>query len=112
VVTLRVTDGIEDVDLSFTVVVSPSTATAETDEVVSGLYPSPASHILNIRFNNLTEETFVEIVTASGSIVHSQSFPAHTDVATINVESINPGMYICHIRNSSINKVQRFMIAR
>ncbi|HLO59756.1 MAG TPA: putative Ig domain-containing protein [Bacteroidales bacterium] len=111
-VTLRVSDGSASVDLSFTITVSPSTPVDEVSDVVTGLYPSPASDVVNIRFNNLSEETMIEIISTTGSVVYTGKVAAHTDVTTINVQGINPGMYLCHIRNNKMNEIQRFMIAR
>jgi hypothetical protein len=112
VVTLRVSDGTASVDLSFTITVSPSTPVNEVSDVVTGLYPSPASDFVNIRFNNLSEETMIEIISTTGSVVYTSKVAAHTDVTVVNVQGINPGMYLCHIRNSKMNQIQRFMIAR
>jgi hypothetical protein len=76
------------------------------------IYPSPANDELNIRFGNLSEETIVEIISPTGSIIESRTIPADTEIANINIQQINAGVYFCHVRNNRMDKVQRFLIIR
>ena len=76
------------------------------------MYPVPANDVLHIQFNQLSEETQVEILTASGTVVVSKSFPANTENAELNVSDLGSGVYLCRVKNSSMNKIERFTIVK
>jgi hypothetical protein len=111
-ITLRVSDGTENVDLSFTITVTSATAIGEIKNQELILYPSPASDVLNVRFDNLSEETIIEIVSLTGTVIESKVVPANTDVADIDVQHMNTGIYFCHVKNSKMDMVKRFIVAR
>jgi large repetitive protein len=111
-VILQVTDGIEVENQIFTIVVNEYSgiAVAKTNEFA--LYPVPVRNELNIKFNNLSEETVVNIISATGSIVETIVISAGSELTTIPMETMKAGFYICHIKNSTINATSRFMIVR
>jgi hypothetical protein len=45
-------------------------------------------------------------------VVASKSFPANIDNAELNVSHLGSGVYLCHVKNSSMNKIERFTIVK
>jgi hypothetical protein len=109
---LQVSDGIATVDKSFIITVTDATALddVKADEFV--LYPVPANDVLHIKFRNLSEETRIEIISATGVIVDSRLVPANTELTDIGLQHAESGIYFCHIRNSKTSSISRFMIVR
>jgi len=111
-VLLQVSDGSVTVDKLFTIVVSPATGITDIQKGHFVMYPVPANDVLHIQFNQLSEETQVEILTAAGTVVLSKSFPANTDVAELNVSELQSGVYLCRVKNSSMNQLERFTVVK
>ena len=109
---MQVSDGIVTIDKLFTITVTLETGVTDIQKGHFVLYPVPANDVLHIRFNQLSEETQVEILTASGTIVASKSFPANTDNAELNVSNLGSGVYLCRVKNSSMNRIERFTIVK
>jgi hypothetical protein len=110
-VVMNVSDGTTNVDLIFSITTTGTGITeAKNNEFV--IYPVPVSNALNIRFDNLAEETMVDIISSTGNIVESVMVPANTEKTSIPVQNMEPGLYICHVRNSTINNTSRFLIVR
>ena len=109
---LQVSDGGNIVDKSFIITVSEATAISDLRKNEFVMYPVPARDLLNIKFSNLEEETSLEIFSATGVMVNSLVIPAHTDIAKINVQSIEAGVYFCHFHSNSMNLVSRFLKVR
>lgn len=111
-VLLQVTDGIVTVDKLFTITVNLESAVPHVQKGHFVLYPVPANDVLHIQFNRLSEETQVEILTVSGTVVASGLFPANTEKAEINVSNLGSGVYLCRIKNGSMNQIERFTIVK
>ncbi len=111
-VLLQVSDGTVTIDKLFTVTVSVSTGVTDIQKGHFVMYPVPANDVLHIQFNQISEETMVEILTASGTVVASRSLPANTDKAELDVSSLGSGVYFCHIRNSTMNQIERFTVVK
>jgi hypothetical protein len=111
-VLLQVSDGTVTIDKLFTIAVSFETGVTDIPKGHFVMYPIPANDVLHIQFNQLSEETQVEILTASGMVVASKSFPANIDNAELNVSHLGSGVYLCHVKNSSMNKIERFTIVK
>jgi hypothetical protein len=111
-VLLQVSDGMSIDNQTFTITVHESTgiSVAKADEF--SIYPVPVKNKLNIKFNNLSEETIINIISTTGSIVETITVPANTDIATIQTDGIEAGFYICHIKNNTINATSRFIIVK
>jgi hypothetical protein len=111
-VLLQVTDGKVTVDKLFTITVDFESAVTNIQKGHFAIYPVPANEILHIQFNQLSEDTQVEILTVSGTVVASGMFPAHTENAELNVSSLGSGVYLCRVKNSSMNQIERFTIVK
>jgi hypothetical protein len=111
-VLLQVSDGIVTIDKLFTITVSETTGVTDIQKGHFVMYPVPANDLLHIQFNQLAEETQVEIMTTSGTVVVSKSFPANTDNAELNVSNLGSGVYLCRVKNSSMNRIERFTIVK
>jgi hypothetical protein len=109
---LQVTDGQNVAPLDYILNVSTTTSISKVQEDEFVIYPVPVKDELNIKFNNFSEETLVDIVSLTGSIVESVMVPANTEVVSIPVNNIQAGLYICHIKNNNINATSRFIIKR
>jgi hypothetical protein len=111
-VVISLNDGNATVYQIFNITVSASSAINEVKESEFVIYPVPVKDELNIRFNNIADETVIEIINSTGSMVESMMVPANTDIATIPMDRFGAGFYICHIKNNSINLTSRFLIVR
>jgi hypothetical protein len=111
-VILRVSDGDLDIDQQFTINVNGITAITEMKNQEFVIYPVPVNDVLNIKFNSLQEETTVDLISSTGSIVESVMVPANSELANIPVSNLEAGIYFCHIKNSSLNNISRFLIVR
>ena len=76
------------------------------------IYPVPASSHLNIKFGNLTEETQLEVVSASGSLISKTVVPANQNTYSLDLKGMENGLYYLHIRNSTLNNIGRFVITK
>jgi hypothetical protein len=64
-------------------------------------YPNPVSDVLNIRLANTIEENvMIEIYDLSGRLVVSGRKQISDSVVSINIESLNSGMYFCKLNTS------------
>jgi hypothetical protein len=111
-VLLQATDGIVTVDKLFTITVDFESAVTNIQKGHFALYPVPANDVLHIQFNQLSEDTQVEILTVSGTIMASGIFPTGTENAELNVSSLGSGVYLCRVRNSSMNQIERLTIVK
>lgn len=109
-VILRVSDGTIDIDQTFTINVNGATAVSEVENVEFVIYPVPASDNITIKFKSLQEETTVDIINASGSIVKSVIVEANSEISTIPVNELKSGIYFCHVKNSALNYISRIII--
>lgn len=110
-ITLRASDGIVDVDQTFTINI---VASALEDLETGGfqIYPVPARDYLQITSGSPFEETSLEIINASGSIVKKTMIPKGQLDFTVDLKGIDPGVYYLHIMSKSVNNIGRFVITK
>lgn len=111
-VVLQISDGTTSVYQVFNITVGTTGVTDLTQNSEYIIYPVPANNEINIKFNNLESETRVEIINSAGSIVESMMVPAYTDIATMPVNELKPGIYFCHVSNNSVNLTSRIIISK
>jgi hypothetical protein len=111
-IVMQVSDGTNVVDKTFTLTVTGPTGIDDAESKGFVIYPVPVRDELKIRFNKLSEETLVEIISSTGSVVHTSMVQANAVSAEIPVQDIEAGIYICHIRNNTLNATSRFLIVK
>jgi hypothetical protein len=111
-VVMSASDGTQNVYQQFNIIVKGLVSITEAQENEFVLYPVPTNNELNIRFNSLNDETTIDIINSTGSIVETIAVSAGTESTTVSLYQYEAGIYICHIRNNSINAMSRFMIVR
>jgi hypothetical protein len=111
-VILRVSDGTVNVDQTFTIEVDGPTGLENLEAAGVRIYPVPASQYLTVKFDKLTNETQLEVVSVTGSIVRKATVPANQNTFTLDLIGIEPGAYYLHIKNNSINNTGRFIITK
>jgi hypothetical protein len=110
-VLLRVSDGNLSVDQNFIVKVGgPLVGVSSFDAEGIKVYPVPAREFLNIRFDNLKQETYAEIISTSGSIVKKQIIAKDQVNTSIDLGGIESGTYLLRLRNNEMNAVGRILI--
>ncbi|MBP5709657.1 MAG: DUF2436 domain-containing protein [Bacteroidales bacterium] len=79
----------------------PGVGISETDAQTFGLYPNPATEVLNVKANDVKE---IEIVNMLGQTVIT------TNVQTINVASLTNGVYFVRVNyNNGTVSTQKFV---
>jgi hypothetical protein len=111
-ITMQVSDGTNIVDKIFTLIVTGPTGISDAVNQEFVIYPVPVRDLLNIRFNKLMEETVIDLISSTGTIIQSVVVPANTGLTAIPVKDMEAGSYICHIRNNTINATARFLIVK
>ncbi len=109
---LQVSDGYVTVDKSFIITVTDATGISDLRSGGFIIYPVPVKDVLNVQFNELSEDAMVEIVSSTGVVVESNMVQAGTDVFQINVQDIKTGIYFCKLRSNAGIQIIRFLIAR
>ncbi|HLO59724.1 MAG TPA: LamG-like jellyroll fold domain-containing protein [Bacteroidales bacterium] len=110
-VILRVSDGDKSADQSFILKVGgPLVGVSSFDAKGIKVYPVPARDFLNIRFDNLKQETYAEIISTNGSIVKKQIISKDQVNTTIDLGGIENGTYLLRLRNNEMNAVGRILI--
>jgi hypothetical protein len=111
-VILRASDGTLSVDQTFSITVDGPDGLAELSAAGISLYPVPAVDHLTLEFGNLTEETRLELISATGSILRLEVIPANQKIFKLDLNGIDNGIYYLRLTNSSLNNIGRFVISR
>lgn len=109
-VVLQVSDGTNIQNQIFTITVVEKVGISENTNNDFIIYPIPAKSELTVKFNYLSENAVIDIISSTGSIVKTIQVEMNTESATIEIDDLKPGIYICQIRNNHINASQRFII--
>ncbi|MBW7866710.1 MAG: T9SS type A sorting domain-containing protein [Brumimicrobium sp.] len=72
------------------------------------VYPNPANDILNVSFPSLKGEVAIEMVDALGRSVYTSNVNSTSE--TINVASLNQGIYFVKVTNNNVTTTQRVVI--
>ncbi len=109
---LRVSDGIKEVDYSFIIDVSNPSGLNDLEAAGISIYPVPAKEFLTIEFERLSETTQLEIISTSGHTVKQVTIPANQTVYELDLNGINNGTYLLQLKNSTMNNIGRFVVAK
>lgn len=88
-------------------------ATSGIDEYDFGqqqfaVYPNPSSDVLNISVKNAGAKLSVKIMDQLGNVV-SETTVLNSDLATINIEALSPGLYFVEIQRGDKSFAQKFL---
>lgn len=73
--------------------------------------PNPASEIINIQFNQITKtQTTISIYSLIGQRVKETILPIGTELSSINVRSLNKGIYFIHVQSGKDMFTQKISI--
>jgi hypothetical protein len=111
-VALQVSDGTNSVNKIFTITVTSPTGIKDIENREFTIYPVPAHDELNIRFAGANDESIADIIDPAGNIIKSVVIKANSELATISLNDVKPGLYICQIRNNSFTASSRFTIVK
>lgn len=71
---------------------------ASSEYTLSYAYPNPASNSFNINYNfSNAKQARVEILNVIGSLVSTQEIPSQANKATIDVSTLNTGVYFYNV---------------
>jgi hypothetical protein len=111
-VTLRVSDGKVDVNQDFVITVSGPDGLETFEAAGIRVYPVPAGEYLNLQFEIPVEETQLEVLAVSGSIVKKDAIPANQTGYYIDLSRFEAGTYLIHLRNSKLNIIGRIAVVK
>ncbi len=84
-------------------------------ELFASVYPNPVSDVLNIRLNTSSgDRTEIRIINALGQGVLYESGPDFTpgQVISLDISSLEPGIYFVKISSGELNSVNRIVVNR
>ncbi len=109
---LRVSDGIVDVDYNFIIDVQNLSGLTNLESAGISIYPVPAKDFLTIQFERLAEETRLEVISTGGQIIKQVTIPANQTNFELDLNGVNSGTYLLHLKNSTLNNIGRFSVAK
>ena len=110
-VILSVSDGTVSVEQSFILLVDFPEGIEDQMEQRFTIYPSPATEVLHLEFETLTEATTAHIFSNSGTLVKTVNIPVSVDKQSIDISDLGSGSYYCVLRNSKLNQTLKFLVA-
>lgn len=111
-VILNASDGVLDTKQEFIINVSFPDGIEDQKAQRFSVYPSPATDILHLEFDLLSEDASVYIYSNMGTLVKSVNIPMNTEKFNIEVSDLNAGSYYCVLRNSDGNRTLKFLITK
>jgi hypothetical protein len=109
---LRVSDGIVNVDYDFIIDVQNSSGLNDLESAGISIYPVPAKDFLNIEFERLAESTQLEVISTSGQTIKQVTIPANQTSYELDLNGVNNGTYLLHLKNSTLNNIGRFVVTK
>jgi hypothetical protein len=93
-----------------TIVVDPCTGVEEFNNLTAvGVYPNPASNVLNLDFSGIDENVNVEMMDMTGKVVLSETF-ANPSAEEINVSGFESGLYMIRLSTTSSTVTKRVVV--
>jgi len=75
------------------------------------IFPNPSTDIINVQFNNVTKaQTTISIYSLVGQKVKETVLPIGTELSSINVRSLNKGMYFLSVQSGKDKYTQKISI--
>jgi hypothetical protein len=109
---LRVSDGTVDVDYDFILDVQGPNSINDLESAGISIYPVPASDFLTIEFERLSESTRLEIISTSGQVIKQVTIPANQTTYELDLNGVDNGTYLLHLKNSTLNNIGRFSVTK
>ncbi len=109
---LRVSDGIVNVDYNFIIDVQSASGLNDLESAGIRIYPVPAKEFLTIQFERLAEETQLEVISTGGQTIKQVTIPANQTTYELDLNGVNNGTYLLHLKNSTLNNIGRFVVTK
>jgi hypothetical protein len=109
-VILKVSDGTNEVEQNFVIVVTGPDAVENLESAGIRIYPVPAREYMNVSLDMQKEDTYIEVYSLSGALALQNVIPSGQTVYTIEFKGLKAGMYFLKIHNNSLNNFGRFTI--
>ena len=74
-----------------------------------GVYPNPASSVLNLDFTGIDEKVNIEVMDMTGKVVLSESF-ANPSNEEINVSGFESGLYMIRLSTKTSTVTKRVVV--
>jgi lysophospholipase L1-like esterase len=112
-VTLRVSDGSNNIDQHFTITVNGLSGIEDLSENAIGISPVPTQDYLRIDFHNkLIENAQLTILSSLGSSIFKTIVSAGQNDFILDTSKYKEGMYFILITNSTIDYASKFLIIK
>ncbi|MBA7578406.1 hypothetical protein ES708_20268 [subsurface metagenome] len=109
-VILRAYDGLLNTDQEFIINVANPDALVDAEIAGFCLYPVPAQRYLMIDSGKLNGETWVEVITLSGTIIKKFSLPAGEVNYRLDLSGFENGFYYLHFVNKASIFIGKFSV--
>ncbi len=109
---LRVSDGKVDVDQDFILTVQGPEGLNDLEAAGIRIYPVPAKEYLDMQFESLTENTQLEVINSTGSVVRKVTIPGRSDNYRLDLKDIGNGTYYLHVTSSKLNHFGRIVVLK
>jgi hypothetical protein len=76
------------------------------------IYPVPAENYLTIKSDKIISETDLELIDASGVVKKRVKIAPGQLIYILNLDGVENGMYLIHIKNEVLNHVGRLIISK
>ena len=74
------------------------------------LYPNPTHGIINVKFNFVIKNARVSIVNILGEIIFEEEITHSTEIAKLNMEKLNKGIYFLHVEEGNIRYSNKIIL--
>jgi len=73
------------------------------------VYPNPSNGLLNVRINQFVGKLSIQIVDTNGRVVFKQNEVNFNIEKTININSLQTGMYVLKVTGNNVNYTQKIL---
>lgn len=81
-----------------------------SDKDLIRIYPNPTSGLLNVRVNQFSGKLSITVIDINGREVFAQKDQDFSIEKTINLSSLEKGMYIIKLNNASLNYTEKIIV--
>jgi hypothetical protein len=79
------------------------------NEELFRVYPNPTNGLLNVRINNYIGKVTIQVIDINGRIVNEYVNEDFNTEKSLNLNSLQSGMYILKVSGDSLNFTQKIM---
>lgn len=112
IVALNVTDGSESVPLNFTLTVTMwPVGVDDENSLVQKVYPVPADNLIHFNYS-IVEDGVITIYDLTGKQHIEKKIVSSRNHVSIDISSLDEGLYLYKIRSGESSKINTFIISR